>query len=155
MPPNPRSTNGGESFSARTVKTFALVSKRLSRRLTRNQRNSYAIFALNTNVACEPIPGTDWRTRMCDLTINHETASAYVEQAQAMARKSMDAWCSELGGLGLPAMQENMLGIALQCGDTCLAGELLEMYLGARIAEQAKDKAREELNEKYGKEIAA
>jgi len=92
---------------------------------------------------------------MCDLTINHETASAYVEQAQAMARNSMDAWCSELGGLGLPAMQENMLGLALQCGDTCRVGELLEMYLGARIAEQAKDKAREELNEKYGKEIAA
>lgn len=92
---------------------------------------------------------------MCTLTINHETASTYVDQAVAMARASMDAWCGEIGGLGLPAMQENMLGLALQCGDTCRAGELLAMYLGARIAEQAKDRAREELVTKYGKEIAA
>ena len=91
---------------------------------------------------------------MCDLTINSETASAYVDQAVAMARTSMDAWCGELGGLGLPAMQENTLALALQCGDTCRAGELLAMYLGARIAEQAKDKARDELITKYGKEVA-
>jgi hypothetical protein len=92
---------------------------------------------------------------MCNLMIDHETASAYVEQAQKMARKSADAWFEELGGLGLPAMQAQLLAWALVDSDTCRAGELLEMYLGARIAEQAKDKARDELAEKYGKEIAA
>lgn len=92
---------------------------------------------------------------MCDLTINHETASAYVDQAVEMAGASMDAWCAELQGLGLTGYQDNMISSALACGDDCRVGELMRMYLGARLAEAAKDRAREELIEKYGKEVVA
>ena len=92
---------------------------------------------------------------MCNLIIDHETASAYVDQAVAMARTSMDAWCAELQGLGLTGYQDNMIAAALQCGDNHHAGELLAKYLGARLAEAAKDRAREELIEKYGKEVVA
>lgn len=92
---------------------------------------------------------------MCDITINHETASAYVDQAVAMARESYEHWFDELGGLGLSTMQAQALTFALTSCDDCRTGQLLRMYLGARIAEQAKDRARDELIEKYGKEIAA
>jgi len=85
---------------------------------------------------------------MCDLTINHETASAYVEQAQAMALESIEARVDAMHGL--TAMQENAIALAWKARDLCRVGQLLDMYGRAYILVTAGDKAREELNEKYG-----
>lgn len=90
---------------------------------------------------------------MCYLTINHETASAYVEQAQKMALESIEARVDAMHSL--TAMQENAIALAWKHGDLCRVGELLNLYGTAYILAQAGDKARDGLAEKYGKEIAA
>lgn len=85
---------------------------------------------------------------MCNLTIDHDTASAYVEQAQAMALESVEARVDAFHNL--TTMQENAIALAWKHGDLCRAGELLNLYGTAYILAQAADKAKDELNEKYG-----
>jgi len=85
---------------------------------------------------------------MCNLIIDHETASAYVEQAQAMALESVEARVDAFHNL--TAMQENAIALAWKHGDLCRAGELLKLYGTAYILAQAADKAKDELTEKYG-----
>jgi hypothetical protein len=90
---------------------------------------------------------------MCDLIIDHETAKAYVEQAQKMALESFEPWTDALHSLS--AYQENEVVLALKGGDFCRAGELLDMYLRQTVEDTAKDIAQDELATRYGKEIAA
>lgn len=90
---------------------------------------------------------------MCDLIIDHETAKAYVEQAQKMALESFESWADALYSLSM--YQENTIILALKGGDKCRAGDLLDMYIRAAVTETAKDIAQDELATRYGKEIAA
>jgi len=90
---------------------------------------------------------------MCNLIIDHETASAYVEQAQAMALKSFKPWTDAFHSL--TAYQENEIVLALKDGDKCRAGELLDMYLRQAVKDTAKDIAHDELETRYGTERSA
>ena len=85
---------------------------------------------------------------MCNLTIDRDTASAYVEQAQAMALKSFEPWTDAFHSL--TTYQENEIVLALKDGGKCRAGELLDMYLRQAVKDTAKDIAQDELATRYG-----
>ena len=85
---------------------------------------------------------------MCELIINHETASVYVEQAQAMALESIESRVDAMHNLTV--MQQNAIALAWKHGDLCRIGQLLDLYGKAYILAQAADKAKDELAEKYG-----
>jgi len=90
---------------------------------------------------------------MCNLIIDHDTAKAYVEQAQAMALESFEPWTDAFQSL--TKYQENEIVLALKDGDKCRAGELLDMYIRQAVKDTAKDIAQDQLATRYGVERSA